>query len=106
MATVAQLKTIVDQLEVRIEKLEADNVKLLTMLQAAVDECGRLQGRLAAAAAKQGQPKASTSTGGGAKEETFASIKDALAAAKVLATSGKARSVKVTGTTVSYYPVS
>ena len=102
MATVAQLKTIVDQLEVRIEKLEADNVKLLTMLQAAVDECGRLQNRLAAAAAKQGQPKAST----GAEEETFASVKDALAAAKVLATSGKARSVKVTGTTVSYYPVS
>ena len=104
MATVAQLKTIVDQLEVRIEKLEADNVKLLTMLQAAVDECRSLQGRLASAAAKQGsQPKASTSTSGGAKEETFASIKDALAAAKVLATSGKARSVKVTGTTVSYY---
>lgn len=104
MATVAQLKTIVDQLEVRIEKLEADNVKLLTMLQAAIDECGRLQGRLAAAAAKQGQPKAST--GGGAKEETFASIKEAMAAAKVLATSGKARAVKLTGTTVSYYPVS
>ena len=100
MATVAQLKTIVDQLEVRIEKLEADNVKLLTMLQAAVDECGRLQGRLVAAAAKQGsQPKAST----GAKEETFASVKDALAAAKVLATSGKARTVKVNGCVVSYY---
>ena len=70
------------------------------MLQAAVDECRSLQGRLASAAAKQGsQPKAST----GAKEETFASIKDAMAAAKVLATSGKVRSVKVTGTTVSYY---
>ena len=99
MATVAQLKTIVDQLEVRIEKLEADNVKLLTMLQAAVDECRSLQDRLASSAAKQGsQPKAS-----GAKEETFASIKDAMAAAKVLATSGKARTVKVNGCVVSYY---
>ena len=106
MATVKQLEQIVVELSTRVEKLEEDNEKIIGMLQAAIDECKSLQSSLAAAVAKQGQPKASTSTGGGAKEETFASIKDALAAAKVLATSGKARSVKVTGTTVSYYPVS
>lgn len=104
MATVKQLEQIVVELSTRVEKLEEDNEKIIGMLQAAIDECKSLQSRLASAAAKQGQPKAST--GGGAKEETFASIKEAMAAAKVLATSGKARAVKLTGTTVSYYPVS
>ena len=101
MATVKELQTIVDQLNERVAKLESDNEKILGMLQAAVDECRSLQSRLAAASAKQGsQPKNS-----GAKEETFASVKDALAAAKTLATSGKAKGVKVNGCVVSYYPV-
>ena len=99
MATVKQLEQIVVELSTRVEKLEEDNEKIIGMLQAAIDECKSLQSSLAAAVAKQGQPKAC----GGAKEETFASIKEAMAAAKVLATSGKARAVKLTGTTVSYY---
>lgn len=106
MATVKQLEARLAALEEFVSARSAETKEFIRQAEAIRVESEKLEARLAALTA---QKPIRAATGApnrvGAQEKVFASIKEAMEAAKALATSGTAKSVLVTETKVSYYPV-